>query len=108
MLLTIDIGNSYISLACFNSEELLFISEMVTYTSKSCDQYAIEILQITNLYKINCEDINGAILCSVVPELTDTIRQAVYKVCNVKTMVVGPGVKSGLKINIEIWNSINL
>ncbi len=101
MLLTIDIGNSYVSIACFNEDELLFISEIVTDINKSCDQYAVEFLQIAGLYKIKFEDISGAILCSVVPELTDIIRQAVYKISSVKTMVVGPGIKSGLKINIE-------
>jgi len=101
MLLTVDIGNSYISFACFREDELLFVSETISVVNKSCDQYAVEFSQLMRLYNVEPMEIDGAVLCSVVPELTETVIQAIYKISGVKTMSVGPGVKSGLKINIE-------
>ena len=101
MLLTIDIGNSYISSGCFDGERLVFVSDIVTDIKKSSDQYAVEMLQINKLYNVLPKDITGAIICSVVPELTETIKNAVNKICGVDALIVGPGVKSGLKISID-------
>ena len=80
MLITGDIGNSYISCGCFDGEKLIFVSDIVTDIKKSCDQYAIEILQILALYNVKASEIDGAIMCSVVPEITETISEAIYKI----------------------------
>ena len=101
MLLTIDIGNSYVSFGGYEGEKLIFISDIVTDNKKSEDQYAVEIGNILNLYKIDSEKIDGGIISSVVPELTDVIKGAIKKLCNIECLVVGPGVKSGININIE-------
>lgn len=101
MLLTIDIGNSYVSFGGYKDEELIFVSDIVTDNKKSEDQYAVEIGNIMNLYKIDSKEIDGAIISSVVPELTDVIKGAIKKLCNIECLVLGPGVKSGININIE-------
>lgn len=101
MLLTVDIGNSYISFGCFDGDRLVFVSDIVTDINKSCDQYAVEMLQIIALYGVKPEGIEGAIMCSVVPELIETIKEAIGKMSHTDALVVGPGVKSGLKINID-------
>ena len=101
MLITIDIGNSYVSFGGYEEEELLFVSDIVTDSKKSEDQYAVEIENIMRLYKINTEKIDGGIISSVVPELTEVIKNAIKKLCGVDCLVVGPGVKSGINLNIE-------
>ena len=55
MLITIDIGNSYVSFGGYEEEELLFVSAIVTDSKKSEDQYAVEKENIMRLYKINSE-----------------------------------------------------
>ena len=57
MLLTVDIGNSYISFAYFKDDEILFVSDIVTDLYKSVDQYAVEMIQIANLYNIDVKEI---------------------------------------------------
>lgn len=101
MLLTIDIGNSYISFGCFEGNRLVFVSDTVTDIKKSCDQYAVEMLQICSLYGVSSKNISGAVICSVVPELTESIRTAAVRISGSAPVVVGPGIKSGLKINID-------
>ena len=101
MLLTVDIGNSYISFGCFDIDRLVFVSDIVTDINKSCDQYAVEMLQIIALYGVKPVGIDGAIICSVVPELVETIKEAICKISGIDALIVGPGVKSGLKINID-------
>lgn len=101
MLITIDIGNSYVSLGGFEGEELIFRSDIVTDSKKSCDQYAVEIKNIMSLYEIEIENITGGIISSVVPELTGVIKGAIKRLSGVDCLVVGPGVKSGININID-------
>ena len=59
MLITIDIGNSYVSFGCYEWETLKFISDIVTDNKKSVDQYAVEIGNIMNLYGVDTKKIDG-------------------------------------------------
>lgn len=101
MLITIDIGNSYVSFGCYEGEKLEFVSDIVTDSKKSVDQYAVEFGNIMNLYGIDAPNINGGIISSVVPELTEIISSAIKKLFGIDSLIVGPGVKSGININIE-------
>lgn len=101
MLITIDIGNSYVSFGGYEGEKLIFVSDIVTDGKKSEDQYAVEIGNIMELYKIDIEKIDGGIISSVVPELTGVIKNALKKLSGIECLVVGPGVKSGININID-------
>jgi len=100
MLLAIDIGNSYITIGAFDGDELLFVTELVSDKKLSVDQYAVSIKNVISLY---CDDIcvEGAVISSVVPELSGTVKSAVCKLFSVKALIVGPGVKTGLHIDIE-------
>jgi len=101
MLLAIDIGNSHITLGGYEEETLRFMAHLVTETRRTDDQYAIELNDIMMLYRINTHEIDGVIICSVVPELCSTLKSAVYKVTGIVPMVLGPGVKTGLNILID-------
>lgn len=98
MLLTIDMGNTNITLGVFKDEDIIFTSRLATMRDRTKDQYAVELLNIFALYKIKADDINGAIISSVVPELTDSIKNAVKLVTGCDALVLGPGVKTGLNI----------
>ena len=50
MLLTLDMGNTNITLGVFKNTELLFESRIATDRSKMEDQYAVELLDICLLY----------------------------------------------------------
>ncbi|MEG2080338.1 MAG: type III pantothenate kinase [Oscillospiraceae bacterium] len=101
MLLTVDIGNTNITLGIFDNENLIYVARLATEKYRTDDQYAIELLNIMALNSIKPTDINGAIISSVVPPLTDTIKSAIMKVSSVKAVVLAPGVKTGLNILID-------
>ncbi len=98
MLLTIDLGNSNLTFGVYNGDEIVFTSRLATQRERTADQYAVEFLNIFSLNKISAADINGAIISSVVPELTDSIKNAVKSVTGCEAIVLGPGVKTGLNI----------
>ncbi len=101
MLLTVDIGNTNITLGAYNSNFLTFTARLATDTRKTDDQYAIEIKHILSLYNIESDDIEDCIIASVVPSVGKQISQAVSKLCQIVPLMLGPGVKTGLNIKID-------
>ena len=67
MVLTIDIGNTNIVLGGYENGALGFCTRISTDKSLEADQYALELSGILNLYKVAGENIEGAIISSVVP-----------------------------------------
>lgn len=100
LLFAVDIGNSNIVFGCMDTEQIVG-ERLSTDTSKTELEYAIDIKNLLELHHIMIKDITGCIIASVVPQLTDSIRNAIYKITGLAAMVVGPGVKTGLNILIE-------
>lgn len=101
MLLTIDIGNTNISLGVFSGEEFVLNCRIATERQKTEDQYAIQFTDIFTLYKIDSQKISGGIISSVVPEITNSVMGALEKLINGKVITLAPGVKTGLNILID-------
>ncbi len=101
MLLTIDIGNTNITLGAYNSNYLVLTARLATDTRKTDDQYAIEIKNILSLYNIKSDDIEDCIIASVVPSVGKQVSGAVAKLCQIVPLMLGPGVKTGLNIKID-------
>lgn len=101
MLLTIDIGNTHITIGVYKKDKLLFVSRMATDRLRTSDQYAIEIKDIFRLYSVTPNDFRGAIISSVVPELSHAIESAVKILTGIEPIIVGPGVKTGLNIKSD-------
>ncbi len=101
VLLTIDIGNTNITLGAYNSNFLAFTARLATDTRKTDDQYAIEIKHILSLYDIESQDIEDCIIATVVPSVGKQVSQAVAKLCQIVPLMLGPGIKTGLNIKID-------
>ena len=101
MILAIDIGNTNIVVGCIDEEKTYFIERVSTDRSKTELEYAIDIKTILDIYHINRSDIEGAIISSVVPQITFAARLAVQKILKKDAMIVGPGVKTGLNILLD-------
>ncbi len=101
MVLTISIGNSNITIGGYKGKDLVFVSDIISDARRTKDQYMVDIKSIAGLYDVKTDEIDGAIIGSVVPELTPIVSEAVAKLCKITPVVVGPGIKSGLNIRIE-------
>lgn len=101
MLLAVDIGNSHITLGVWNEEKLAFTARMVTDSNRTEDLYAVDIRGIIALNNAKSSDINESILCSVVPGLTEAMADAIEKATGVKSIILGPGIKTGINIKID-------
>ena len=98
MLLTIDIGNTNLTIGAYSGEELKFVSRLATDRSRTEDQYAIELKSIFDLYGYGFDEFTGCAISSVVPELTGAISHAAKRITGSEPIVLGPGVKTGINI----------
>lgn len=101
MLLTIDIGNTNITLGAYDGNILLLTARLATEQNKTDDQYAVEIKNLLSLYNVEAEEIEDCIISSVVPAVGKSVGNAVSKLCHIVPLNVGPGVKTGLNIKID-------
>ena len=101
MLLTIDIGNTNITLGAYDSGILVFTARLATENIKTADQYAAEIKDILSLYGQDYSDVEDCIISSVVPAVGRSVSEAVSKLCDIVPLMLGPGVKTGLNIKID-------
>ena len=97
MILTADIGNTNITLGIYDNDTPVCISRLATQRHRTADQYAIELDAIFKLENLD-KKISGAIISSVVPELTRIFKNAIEKVTDCNALVVAAGIKNGLKI----------
>lgn len=101
MLLAVDIGNTNILFGLFDENSLVFKARISSDRKITAEQYALAIKGVVNLKNAELENVHGAIISSVVPELTSLIKDAVIMLTGVEAIVLGPGVKSGLPIKID-------
>lgn len=101
MILAVDVGNSNVVLGVWEKDALRFVSRLVTDKLRTEDGYAADLKSIFELYGVERSDFEGAIISSVVPQLSKPMEHAVQKLIGKKPMVVGPGIKTGLNIRID-------
>ncbi len=106
MLLAIDIGNTNIVLGCIRDDEILFQARIATDRIKTSDQYGVEIKNMLEAFGVQREDISDCIISSVVPPVFNSVRTGVVKVIGKQPMVVGPGLKTGLNIHVDVPSQV--
>lgn len=101
MILTIDVGNTNIVFGVFDGEKLVFESRADTNRHRMADQYSVIITQVFDLYGVDKKEIDGAVISSVVPPVSDQLKISVQKLFGIAPLMVGAGVKTGVDIRID-------
>lgn len=101
MILAVDIGNSNIVLGGIQWDNIAFEARLRTEPTKTSDEYCIDVKIILDVYGFKREDVEGAIISSVVPQVLNSIKTAIKKLTGKTALVVGPGLKTGLNIRVE-------
>ena len=102
MLLTANIGNSIISFGFFDENHHMMATFCVSCdVGRTSDEYLAVVRSIAREKGIRREEAQGAILSSVVPSLTETIKKTIKEFWGAEPMVVGPGVKTGFHLKID-------
>ena len=101
MILAVDIGNSNIVIGGVEGEEILFEARLRTEATKTSDQYCVDLKILMDVYVVDVNRVEGAIIASVVPQVLNSMQTAVKKLTGHNSLVVGPGLKTGLNILLE-------
>ena len=102
MLLAVDIGNTNIVFGCVDENDNIVVFERIsTNHNATAVEYATLIKNILEMNNFCCKDIDDAVMSSVVPSVTNTVKEAIHKLFGVEVMIAGPGVKTGLNIKID-------
>lgn len=101
MILTVDIGNTNIVLGVFDGDELRLTLRIKTDATRTRDEYAINLNSMLRINGLSVSDIDGAIISSVVPNLSSVMAEAVRQLIGKRPLMVGPGLKTGLDIRID-------
>jgi type III pantothenate kinase len=101
MLLVADVGNTNIVLGVFEGDNLKASWRMGTDLQKTVDEYEVFLRGFLALDGIDVSKVNGAIIGSVVPNITEVFINLIYKVFGVKPLIVGSGIKTGMTIKVD-------
>ena len=101
MILVIDVGNTNMTYGVFDGKELKCSFRMTTENIRTSDEFGMEILALLNVNSIDKDEIEGVMIASVVPKVMHALVNAMKRYLNKKPYIVGPGIKTGIKICLD-------
>ncbi len=101
MLLVVDIGNTNITFGVFQKKEVVATFRLTTKMPRTSDEYGTVICNMISYNGLQVKDIDGIIVASVVPNIMHSFNNAIVKYFGQQPLIVGPGVKTGIKVLTE-------
>ena len=101
MILVVDIGNTNITFGVYQDEELKATFHITTKTPRTSDEYGVTLLDLLERKGIDVKKLEGSIIASVVPDVMHSLTGGIMRYTGTKPLIVGPGVKTGIKVVTE-------
>ncbi len=106
MILVVDVGNTNITFGVYKEKNLLATFHITTKTPRTSDEYGVMLLELLERKGISVAELEGSIIASVVPDVMHSLTGGIMRYTNTKPLIVGPGVKTGIKVITENPRSI--
>ncbi len=101
MILVIDVGNTNITCGVYEGEEMKATFRVTTKQQRTSDEYGMLLRDMLSMKGISMEEITGSIIASVVSDVMHSLTGSIKRYLGHNPLIVGPGVKTGLKIMTE-------
>lgn len=101
MILVVDVGNTNITCGVYEGKKLKTTFRMMTKFPRTSDEYGISIRELLRTNQIDKQEIEGTIIASVVPNVMHSLVGAFTRYVGTQPIIVGPGVKTGIKITSD-------
>lgn len=101
MLLTIDVGNTNLTLGLYQGEKLEHHWRLATDHDRMPDEYGLQFLGVLEHVSHPVEALSGICLASVVPQLTQRVALACREYLHQEPLLVDAGIKTGIRIRYE-------
>ena len=98
MLITVDAGNTNITLGVFKEKKVYATFRMTTQMARTSDEYGVLIAEMLGRKGISPKDIEAVIISSVVPKIMYSLTNGIYKYIGLHPIVIEAGTKTGIKI----------
>jgi type III pantothenate kinase len=98
VLLAVDVGNTEITIGVFQDGELAQHWRAATVAERTADEHALLLGGFLGQEGLGLGDATGVVISSVVPRLTQAMREMVRRYCQVEPLVIEPGIRTGLPI----------
>ena len=98
MLLVVDVGNTNTVLGLFDGDQLVHDWRIRTVVDHTVDEYGMLIYNLYKTSRISSRKIQDIIISCVVPPMLNILEPLCQKYFNLKPLIVGPGVKTGMPI----------
>ena len=98
MILVIDVGNTNMTFGVFRGEQLEATFRVMTKTPRTSDEYGVLIGQMLSSKGMGLKEIEGSVIASVVPDVMHSLTGGVMRYTGTTPLIVGPGIKTGIKI----------
>lgn len=101
MLLTIDVGNTNITVGVFQGDDIRATFRITTKMPRTSDEYGMTFINLLEQNKIKSGDIGDVIIASVVPQVMHSLEGSIIKYFNIKPIIIEPGTKTGIRVATE-------
>ncbi len=98
MLLAIDIGNTNITLGLFQGDQLRATWRLAPDVNRLADEYGVLMVGLLAEERLTRADVDAAIMSTVVPDLEPVFEEVCRRYFDVRPLVVGAGIRTGLRI----------
>lgn len=100
-ILVIDVGNTNITYGIYEGDKMITTFRMMSKMLRTSDEYGISICELLRANQVEKETIKGCIIASVVPNVMHSLEGGIVRYLKVKPIIVGAGIKTGIKIVTE-------
>jgi type III pantothenate kinase len=101
VLLAIDVGNTNVTIALFDGERLVADWRVTSHRERTADEIAAELKELFSLRGLELGVVSGVVISSVVPTLNPALVEASRRYLKCEPVMVGPGVKTSVRIRYE-------
>ena len=101
MIMTIDVGNTNITVGVFRGDEVVSNFRITTKMPRTSDEYGMLLSNLLEQNSISHDDIEDAIIASVVPNVMHSLEGAIIKYFSIRPIIVEPGTKTGIRVVTE-------
>ncbi len=98
MLLTVDIGNTNITLGVFQGKKLQTTFRMTTIQTRTSDEYGMVMCELLEHNEVNVSGITDVIIASVVPNVMHSLTNAILKYVHTKPIIIEAGIRTGIRV----------
>ncbi len=101
MLLTIDVGNTNITLGVFDGKDLLGTFRVTTKINRTSDEFGIVFKDILTTNDLGSKKVDDVIIASVVPNVMHSLTSSIIKYFHIQPIIIEAGIKTGIRIATE-------